>query len=128
MRHSAAVNIDLPTWELVPRTIMARAWLMAFWRMNLPKTVFRSGWVPHVLPSVHGPKTDFSNAFTHCTRTLALGRSLFARVTEALEGAAPVFIGPCTLRRTWGTRPGRRASFLAPTSTTRLSKILVLAW
>jgi hypothetical protein len=76
-----------------------------------------SGRVPHVRPSVHGPKTDFSNAFTQCTRILALGRGLFPCVTKALEGAAPVFFGPCTLRRTWGTRPEKRASFFAPTST-----------
>ena len=31
--------------------------------------------------------------------------AVFAQETEALEGAAPVFFGPCTLRRTWGTRP-----------------------
>jgi hypothetical protein len=30
-----------------------------------------------------------------------------------MEGAAPVFFGPCTLRRTWGTRPGKRALFFA---------------
>ena len=27
------------------------------------------------------------------------------REAEAFEGAAPVFFGPCTLGRTWGTRP-----------------------
>jgi hypothetical protein len=24
---------------------------------------------------------------------------------ETFEGAAPIFVGPCTLARTWGTRP-----------------------
>jgi hypothetical protein len=58
-------------------------------RVDLPTTVFGSGRVPHVRPSVHGPKTDFSNALTPCTGILALGRSLFAFVAIALEGAAP---------------------------------------
>jgi hypothetical protein len=24
---------------------------------------------------------------------------------KAMEGLRPIFFGPCTLRRTWGTRP-----------------------
>jgi hypothetical protein len=48
----------------------------------------------------HGPKTDSSNAFTPCARILDLGRSLFAHVAKALEGATPIFLGPCTLGRT----------------------------
>src|ERR1700741_2835415 len=28
MRQRATVKSDLPTWELVPRTMMARAWVM----------------------------------------------------------------------------------------------------
>src|ERR1700760_3111698 len=36
MRQSAVVNSDLPTCELVPRTMMARAWL-------IPTTVFGYG-------------------------------------------------------------------------------------
>jgi hypothetical protein len=38
------------------------------------------------------------------------------QVAEALEGLRPVFFGPRTLGRTWGTRPGKRASFFAPTT------------
>jgi hypothetical protein len=111
------------------------------------------GRVPHVRLSVHGPKMIFSNAFTPCARIIALGRSLFARVVEAFEGAAPraaprlfrpmvpdflheapptdgcaAFIkesrmefanarrlnrkSGCTLGRTWGARPRKRASCL----------------
>jgi hypothetical protein len=62
----------------------------------------------------HGPNMDSSNAFTPGARILALGRSLFARMAKTFEGAAPRLFGPCTLRRTWGTRPGKRASFFAP--------------
>ncbi len=36
------------------------------------------------------------------------GRSLFAGVARRWMGLRPVFFGPCTLRRTWGTRPGRK--------------------
>src|ERR1700693_5511761 len=35
----------------------------------------------------------------------------------ALMGLRPVFFGPCTLGRTWGTRPGKRASLLPSTAT-----------
>src|ERR1700722_10615809 len=58
---------------------------------NLPPTVFGSGRVPHVRPSVHGLKMDFSNAFTQYTRVVALGRGPFARVAVALEGLRPSF-------------------------------------
>jgi hypothetical protein len=53
-----------------------------------------SGRLPHVRPSEHGPKTDFSNAFTPCARIFPVGRSLFVLVTEALEGAAPRLYRP----------------------------------
>jgi hypothetical protein len=36
-----------------------------------------------------GRKRIFSNAFTSGTTVLALARSLFTRVAEVLEGAAP---------------------------------------
>src|SRR5882724_13450170 len=58
-----------------------------------------------------------------CARILALGGSPFTHVTKAKEGAAPRFFGPCTphgtpgqVGRTWGTRPGRRASFFSLTA------------
>jgi hypothetical protein len=57
-----------------------------------------------------GRKRCFQMLSVHCTRILALGRCFFCYLTEALEGAAPIFFGPCTLWRTWGTRPGARAS------------------
>jgi hypothetical protein len=46
-------------------------------------------WCPVQEIRIHRPKMGFSNAFTPCTTSLALRRSLFARVAEALEGAAP---------------------------------------
>jgi hypothetical protein len=55
------------------------------------------GRVPHVRPSVHGPKTESSNAFTACATILALGRS--PRLTASLERATPRLFGPCTLGR-----------------------------
>jgi hypothetical protein len=41
----------------------------------------------------------------HGTRISALNSSLFARKQERSNGLRPVFFGPCTLGRTWGTRP-----------------------
>jgi hypothetical protein len=45
----------------------------------------------NVRQSVHGPKTDFSNAFTPLHQDSCPWPLSFAHVTEALEGAAPVF-------------------------------------
>jgi hypothetical protein len=47
-------------------------------RLRLQAMVAGSGRVPPVRLSVHGPKTDSSNAFAPSARTLAFGRSLFA--------------------------------------------------
>jgi hypothetical protein len=49
------------------------------------------GRVPHVRPSVHGPKTDFSNAFTPCATILALRRSLLPAWQKRWKGCAPSF-------------------------------------
>ncbi len=35
-----------------------------------------------------------------------LGGKFFQR---SFDGLRPIFFGPCTLRRTWGTRPGDEA-------------------
>jgi hypothetical protein len=64
----------------------------------------------NVRPSVHGPKTDFSNAFTPCATALAFCRSLLAHFAVAFEWLRPVFLGPCTLGRTWG-HPSREEGF-----------------
>jgi hypothetical protein len=37
----------------------------------------------------------------------------FTRRAGALEGLRPVFFGPCTPVRTWGTRPGKWAGLLS---------------
>jgi hypothetical protein len=34
-----------------------------------------------------------------------LDKRPFAHIAKAFEGLRPVFFGPCTLVRTWGTRP-----------------------
>src|ERR1700732_4430868 len=44
-----------------------------------------------VRPSVHGPKTDSSNAFTSCARILDLGRCLCAYTPKALGGLRPSY-------------------------------------
>jgi hypothetical protein len=59
---------------------------------DLPTKVLGSGRVPHVRPSVHGPKTDSSNAFTACARSDDLGRSHFAQLSKSVgRGCAPSF-------------------------------------
>jgi len=65
---------------------------LKFGGFHLSTAVFGSGRVPHVRPSVHGPKTDFSNAFTPCATILALRRSLFCPRSRSLgRGCAPSF-------------------------------------
>ena len=49
------------------------------------------GRVPHVRPSVHGPKTDFSNAFTPSATILAFRRSLLPAWQKRWKGCAPSF-------------------------------------
>jgi hypothetical protein len=50
-------------------------------------------------------KTDSSNAFTACARIHDLDCSHFGDSEKRWKGLRPIFFGPCTLRRTWGTRP-----------------------
>jgi hypothetical protein len=42
----------------------------------------------------------------------------------ALMALRPGFFGPCTLGRTWGTRPGKRASFFAQNITAPMNSTL----
>jgi hypothetical protein len=68
----------------VPIQVFGSGWVTSdslwFWT---PINVFGSGRVPHVRPNVHGPKTDFSNAFTLSAKILALGGILFAHLPVA---------------------------------------------
>jgi hypothetical protein len=63
--------------------------------------------VPHVRPSVHGPKTMFSNAFAP-SHNCSLWNSCLRARQKRSKGLRPVFFVPRTLRRTWGTRPELR--------------------
>jgi hypothetical protein len=54
------------------------------------------------------------------------GRLLLAAVRlpiqqERRKGLRPIFLGPCTLRRTWGTRPGNRVWFFATTAAPKMN-------
>ncbi len=57
--------------------------------VGLQPTVVGSGRVPHVRPSVHGPKTGSSNAFTPCAGTLDVDGSLFTIRKSIRRGCAP---------------------------------------
>src|SRR6266550_4610474 len=46
------------------------------------------------------------------------GLLFFAALQKHSKELRPVFFSPCTLGRTWGTRPGKRASVFAPTTAT----------
>jgi hypothetical protein len=63
------------------------------------------GRVPHVRPSVHGPKKTGrspSQRFCYVVKRLPPRARVLARGVKALEESV---FGPCTLGRTWGTRP-----------------------
>jgi hypothetical protein len=60
--------------------------------------------------SVHGPKTDSSNALIPWARTLALGRSVFAAFKKAFEGAAPRLFQPMYAWANMG-HPSREEGF-----------------
>jgi hypothetical protein len=56
-------------------------------------------------PAYMGRGWAFSNAFCSLHEDVGIGNRPFASIAEALEGLRPVFFGPCTPVRTWGTRP-----------------------
>jgi hypothetical protein len=57
---------------------------------------------------------------------LSLLAAVFSPHSKSVgKGLRPVFFGPCTLGRTWGTRPGKRASFFAPTAATPMNSTKV---
>ena len=77
---------------------------------------FFSGRVPHVRPSVHGPKKTGA-ALSRASVTLAKRLQPRARFACNKVKAFEEFVfNPCTLGRTWGTRPEKKAWFFDPTS------------
>src|ERR1700749_4760895 len=51
-----------------------------------------------------GRKRILQMVSLHCPRILVLGRNLLP-CSRSVGWAAPVFFSPCTVRRTWDTRP-----------------------
>jgi len=51
----------------------------------------------------------------HAQRFFILA-AVFSTYQKRWKGLRPVFFSPCTRGRTWGTRPGMRAWFFAPTT------------
>ena len=62
----------------------------------------------------HGPKTDFSNAFTPSARALAPGSRVFTRPTETAERAAPHLFRPMYAEANMGHPSREQAWFFAP--------------
>jgi hypothetical protein len=60
-------------------------------------------------PAYMGEKRCFSNAFSPHAMALACTTAFYS-LNQSVGRASPVFFGPCTLERTWGTRPGKLAS------------------
>jgi hypothetical protein len=81
-----------------------------FMRLSLMKAAHAAvGWItrtgnPGGRLSVHGPDTMFFACF-HSICHGVIGR------VKALERASPIVFSPCTLGRTWGTRPGVKVLF-----------------
>src|ERR1700688_1943717 len=65
-----------------------------------------SGRVPHVRTSVHGTKKMGRSPF-HCSyyATKRLLLEAWMLVVHGAKAFEKIVIGPCTLVRTWGTRP-----------------------
>ena len=66
---------------------------------------------PMFAPAYMGREWVFSNAFTPCTSIFALGSSLFARLVEAVEGAAPHLFRPMYADANMG-HPSREEGFV----------------
>jgi hypothetical protein len=84
-----------------------------------------TGRVPHVRQSVRGPtKMGRSPFHRYCFagRRMQPKARIVASGVKAFENSA---FGPCTLGRTWGTRPGDRASFFDLSATPPMACIWV---
>jgi hypothetical protein len=64
-----------------------------------------------------------SNALPTWAKRLRPRARVLAHEVKAFEESV---FGPCTLGRTWGTRPGKRASFVPPTAAACLDISFVL--
>jgi hypothetical protein len=92
---------------------------------DLPIKVFGSGRVPHVRPSVHGPKTDSSNALTACARIVDLGRSPSAHVSSSVGRGCARLFRPMYARANMGHPSRERDSLFAPTTTAPMNSTRV---
>jgi hypothetical protein len=121
LRRISSLNRGLWFWTGAPcspkRTPDFLSSLLAlanFMRLSLMKAAHAAvGGAPCRKSGYMGRKRIFQMLSLHARGFLLLAVVFFARVAEALEGAAPVCFGPCTLERTWGTRPGKRALLFA---------------
>jgi hypothetical protein len=77
------------------------------------------GRVPHVRLSVHGPKKTGRSPFQRSATGSKEVRPSARVVSHGAKAFEESVFGPCTLRRTWGTGPGKRVSFFAPTAVER---------
>jgi hypothetical protein len=70
-------------------------------------------------------RTWAENGFFQCSHSMGKDScywpSFFAALQKRSKELRPAVFSPCTLGRTWGTRPGRRASFFAPTTATPMN-------
>jgi hypothetical protein len=92
---------------------------------DLPNTAIGSGRVP-LAPAYMGRKRILPMLSLHAQGLLLLA-AVFLPNSKSVGRAAPVFFGPRTPVRTWGTRPGKRASFFAPTTATPMNSTRVLS-
>jgi hypothetical protein len=112
-------DLSVPQGRLNFRVVQSRLETEAG-AFHLVTTTCGSGRVPHVRLSVHGPKTDSSNAFTPCSRTLALGRSLLAYGKSVGWGCARLF-RPMYAGANMGHPSREEGSVFAPTTATPMN-------
>jgi hypothetical protein len=86
---------------------------------HLLTTAYGSGRVPHVRLSVHGPKTMFFQCLYSMGDGSCSHQQPLSAEQKRWKGLRPVFFGPCTPGRTWGTRPAKWAAFVAQSVATQ---------
>jgi hypothetical protein len=88
--------------------------LTNFMRLSLMKAAHAPvGGAPCRKSGTMGRERCFSNAFPVMRDGSCSHQRCLPTEQKRWNGLRPVFFGPCTLRRTWGTRPGTRAGLVA---------------
>jgi hypothetical protein len=105
-------------------SILSGLWLCLADLISPPKVSLLDG-CPMFAPAYMGRKRIFQMLSLQVRGSLLLAAVFVLASQDRWKGLRPVFFGPCTLGRTWGTRPGGWASFFALSATLPMDYIWI---